>query len=107
MLFKKFFLAIILIPLSFLSGCGNNGVKEQSSWQKDAFCYNGGRQHNYSCDPSLAALQPDMHPEEIDEIWMYSKLWEIKAWLKQLNVDASTRAPLYVVKVTPYNDKYE
>jgi hypothetical protein len=85
-----------------LVGCAGktNEVTEIRNYE-NMYCYNGGRVNEYSCDPKLASPQPDMHPEEIDEVWMYTKLWEIKAWLRQLKAEnQKTSQPLYLVKVS-------
>lgn len=82
-----FYLPFLLISLVGCSGKANEITKTQR--YENMYCYNGGRANEYSCDPKLASPQPDMHPEEIDEVWMYITLWEIKAWLRDLKAEKS------------------
>jgi hypothetical protein len=100
---RWFCLSFLLISLV---GCANktNEVTEIRSYE-NMYCYNGGRANEYSCDPKLASPQPDMHPDEIDEVWMYTKLWEIKAWLRQLKAEhQKPPQPLYLVEVSTENE---
>ena len=71
-----------------LSACSSSNSKKSYTYtptyyDNDSYCYNGGRSSKYSCNPELAQPQPNMHEKEIDEIWMYMTLVDIKAWLKE------------------------
>lgn len=73
----------ILIGCSTQSGTSLHANLSTGGYS-GSYCYNGGRVHEYSCDPTLASSQPDMHPDEIDEEWMYATLYEIKRWFSEL-----------------------
>lgn len=87
--YKKNFLFFCIVT-GALSACSASNTDTSytytytpKSYDNDSYCYNGGRSNKYSCDPKLASPQPNMHAKEIDELWMYMTLIDIKAWLKE------------------------
>lgn len=68
-----------------LTGCGLLSKKSDSATtgnDEQAYCYNGGRTNEYSCDPEKSSPQANMHTNEIDDEWLAAKLAEVRQWLK-------------------------
>ncbi|WP_415902994.1 hypothetical protein ACMXYR_03930 [Neptuniibacter sp. QD29_5] len=82
--------ASTLVSVCFLTACSfipsDEKVTDPSSLAEPTerhYCYKGGRANEFSCDPDKASPQPDMRSAEIDEVWMWLKLIEIKRWLSE------------------------
>ncbi|WP_415900321.1 hypothetical protein [Neptuniibacter sp. QD48_11] len=80
----------ILASVCLLTACSYIPINQQandpsstSTPTERQYCYKGGRANEFSCDPDKAAPQPDMRSTEIDEVWMWLKLIEIKTWLAE------------------------
>ncbi|WP_419416023.1 SPOR domain-containing protein [Pontibacter sp. JAM-7] len=73
----------------WLQGCSVAATNTPSS-QEDAYCLSGSKENDYSCEtgatadiePTVATPSATQHTD-VDEVWMYTKLAEVRAWLTQ------------------------
>jgi len=82
-------LLLLLTSLSLL-GCQTFPNESGETAHKGSYCLNGSKENNYSCSPEKATptetppvYLSDDPPVELDEVWMYTKLAEVRAWLTQ------------------------
>lgn len=80
----------LLLGSLFLLGCQTLPNEAEATAQKGSYCLNGSKENNYSCDPEKASTPEtpptylsEEPPAELDEVWMYTKLAEVRAWLTQ------------------------
>lgn len=82
-----------------LSGCAAQSDEQETvesrEYPEGTFCYKGGKSNNYSCYAVSASNAIPMHTRAVDEEWMYLKLEEIRAWLKDQKaaVNADKNSP--------------